>query len=922
MQDEAVPAKPRVILTPDRRLRVFISSTLKELADERIAARQAIVNLRLLPVMFEAGARPHPARDVYQAYIGQSHVFVGIYWQNYGWIGPGMGISGLEDEYNLSASLPRLIYIKTPAPDREPGLEKMLARLQHENTISYKRFASAAELGELLENDLALLLAESYQLATGPVQQIDPLPATNIPCPRNQLLGRDRELQEVCELLSQPETGLVTFTGPGGTGKSRLALETALRMRSQFSDGAFLVPLTPVTDPSRVLGAIAECLELRESAQGRSADEILPKVLRTRQILLLLDNFEHILPAARCVAQLLETCPGLKILVTSRAPLRLRSEKLVLLPPLPLPRPEDAGDFALLSQFACVNLFVQRAQSVRPDFALNPGNASIVAEICRRLDGLPLAIELAAARIRLLAPLELLERLSHRLDVLRGGTRDLPDRQQTLRSAIDWSYDLLEAPAQTLLRHLAVFSGGWSLEAAEAVCNCHPEESATILEELDLLANFNLITPTEGAEGRHRFRMLETIHEYARERLMESGEFDEIRRRHARYVLHFAQEVEPRVRTSERRRWRKVLNQEMDNIRATLRWATQDPESLPIGQELTIRLAYFWALCGYPGEGRKWCERLIAMMDDNTPPAIRAGLLGALGGIALMYSNIPSPMRTLQESLRWARSAAQSQPLANCLLWTGAWALTHNDLSVARSCLEESLALFRLLDDKWSQALALHWLSNTALLRGDTPQSELLDEECMRLARLQGDPWIVSVPLFGVAQLALSRGELDKACSTLLELESVTRAIGDNWDLAWTLSDLAQIGLMRGEFAAAKKYAAEGLGLARDYGNNLVLIFTLLQAAWLMTRPSMQPRDPRERIAAEQRAARLCGATVPLMGDPTLLRRLGTRESYDRLLAQISTAVEADLWDPAFSAGADMALEDALDIAEQQIASL
>src|SRR5512143_1312257 len=245
--------KPRIILTPDSRLRVFISSTLKELAEERELVRQAILKLHLQPVLFEAGARPHPARELYQAYLPQRHIFIGIYWQSYGWVGPGMDISGLEDEYNLSRDLPRLIYIKAPAPDREPGLKRLLQRLQQEDTVSYKHFSSSAELSELVANDLALLLSESYEAASQVSEsELIPGPLTNIPFPRNPLLGRDRELETVCRWLSQDNTALVTLTGAGGAGKSRLAIEVALQLRSQFSDGVYLVRLTPVNDAGRV----------------------------------------------------------------------------------------------------------------------------------------------------------------------------------------------------------------------------------------------------------------------------------------------------------------------------------------------------------------------------------------------------------------------------------------------------------------------------------------------------------------------------------------------------------------------------------------------------------------------------------------------------------------------------------------------
>ncbi|HEY5902837.1 MAG TPA: DUF4062 domain-containing protein, partial [Anaerolineales bacterium] len=440
MEQQLALSGRTVIRPPDHRLRVFISSTLKELAPEREVVRNALLRLHLEPVMFEAGARPHPARQLYQAYLAQSHIFIGIYWESYGWAGDGMDISGLEDEYNLSEGLPRLIYIKGPAPKREPGLERMLDRVRQASMISYKRFSSVEELGSLVENDLALLLAESYEAAaasTGPEAELTQGTLTNLPHPRNPLLGREQELARVSKWLLRPDIGVVTLSGAAGVGKSRLALEAALAVRDKFPDGAFLVRLSPVTDADRVVATIAETLGLRDSAQGVSIDEALIKYLRDKHMLLVLDNFEHVLEAAPKIAFIGEACPGAKMLVTSRTSLHLRGEKEQFVKTLPIPNAEEASECERLSEFASIQLLVQRTRSVLPDFAVCSGNCEAIGEIARRLDGLPLALELAAARLRLLTPEQLLERLGRRFDILNGGTRDLPRRQQTLRSAID-----------------------------------------------------------------------------------------------------------------------------------------------------------------------------------------------------------------------------------------------------------------------------------------------------------------------------------------------------------------------------------------------------------------------------------------------------------------------------------------------------
>lgn len=534
--------RPIVIRTPDHRLRVFVSSTLKELAEEREAVRQAILRLHLAPVMFESGARPHPSHELYQAYLVQSHVFIGIYWQSYGWISPGMQISGLEEEYNLSADMPRLIYIKDPAPNREPVLTDMLSRIQNENTVAFKFFTTPDELEELVENDLALMLTEHFETARSDEQvpiESTHHPLTDVPMPRNPLIGREHELAGACDLLTRDDVGLVTLTGAGGAGKSRLGIHIALHLRDHFKDGVYLVKLEPISDPNLVIPTIAETLGIRETPGGQPLAEMLKDYLRDKQILLLLDNFEQIVAAAPKIAELMETCPQVKFVVTSRAPLHLRSEKEFAVPPLAAPVLKQVPDLCCLSQYTAVELFVQRAQSIKSDFKVTNENAPAVAEICHRLDGLPLAIELAAARTRLLNPQALLTRLEHRFDVLRGGTRDLPERQRTLRGAIDWSYDLLDDTAKALFKRLSIFDDGWTLEAAEAICNLEGDLGPSVLEAIESLIDNSLLTQTQDTEGQIHFGMLSTIRDYANERLMESGEADHLRRRHAEYGLDF-----------------------------------------------------------------------------------------------------------------------------------------------------------------------------------------------------------------------------------------------------------------------------------------------------------------------------------------------------------------------------------------------
>src|ERR1700729_985471 len=403
-------AETDAIRTPDQRVRVFVSSTLQELAAERQVVRDAVTRLRLVPVMFELGARTHPPRPVYRAYLAQSQVFAGIYWQSYGWVAPGEQVSGLEDEFRLSAGLPRLIYVKSPAPERDPRLAQMLARIRDEGEGSYQHFANPAELQQLVENDLAVLLSERFEMTRSGEGAADEGPlAGAVPVPPTPLLGRDRETAAVEELVAGEGVRLVTLTGPGGVGKSRLMAEAARQLGPGFADGARFLELASVSAADLVPAAIAAGLGLNTSAGQMISD--LQSYLRPRRLLLALDNFEQVMGAAPLLAQLLESAAGLVVLVASRTVLRLTGEHEFPVPPLPVPPAGDGRDPADLQRYPSVSLFVERAHAVAPGFELTGANAGAVAEICRRLDGLPLAIELAAARGRLLAPQALVARL-------------------------------------------------------------------------------------------------------------------------------------------------------------------------------------------------------------------------------------------------------------------------------------------------------------------------------------------------------------------------------------------------------------------------------------------------------------------------------------------------------------------------------
>ena len=462
-----------MIRTPDQRVRVFVSSTLGELAAEREAASAAIRQLRLTPVLFELGARPYPPRDLYRAYLKQSDIFIGIYAESYGWVGPGMEVSGLEDEYRLSADKPRLVYTKKTS-QREPRLTTLLEAIRAEGVVSYREFKDAGDLGALVADDLAVLLTERF-VSPSAAEPAAPPPAAPLPAPRWPLVDRVEELQMVTGLLRQADVGLVTLTGPGGVGKTSLALAAAHAAAGQFADGAAFISLETLTDSALIRDTVARQLRIPISP-GQTLDQSLLAFFVPRQMLVLVDNVEQLVAGAPLLEQILARAPGLKVLATSRESLRIRSEKVVAVAPLALPEAGAPDDPGALATVPAVALFVAFARDARPGFELTEANAAAVAEICRRLDGLPLALQLAAARLTVLSPAALLARLERRLPLLTHGPRDLPERQQTLRAAIAWSYDLLGAAEQRMFRQLAVFAGGFTLEAAEALTEGGPDD--------------------------------------------------------------------------------------------------------------------------------------------------------------------------------------------------------------------------------------------------------------------------------------------------------------------------------------------------------------------------------------------------------------------------------------------------------------
>jgi predicted ATPase/class 3 adenylate cyclase len=973
-------AQTDVILTPDQRVRVFVSSTLEELAAERAAARRAIRRLHLVPVWYESGARPHPPRSMYQAYVAQSQVFVGIYWQRYGWVAPGMEISGLEDEFRLAAGMPMLLYLKRPAPDQEPRLAAFLDGIRAAGTVSYRTFATAGELERLLADDLAVLLSESFadaaaglgergeaelpagtvtflltdiegstrlwetapdamevalerhnrlvtevirehggvvvisrgegdsffavfpsavaaveaagacQLAlnaeawpTGVVlrvrmglhtgearaavsDRLDHAPinrcarvraaahggqvlvtkttrdltggrlgggfglrrlgefrlrdlaepeliyqlthadlpsdfppirtladrTTNLPVQVSSFIGRARELEQIAAALDQAR--LVTLTGPGGIGKTRLAVAVGEQLRDRFEAGVAFVPLAAVTDPGLVLDGVARAVGAGLGGAG-SPVQALAEWFGDGRWLLILDNLEQVVSAAAELGELLARCPEVTILATSRTVLGLAAEREYPVPPLPLPVGADAVQVDELASSPAVALFADRARAVRPGFTLDAGNAAAVAEICRRLEGLPLAIELAAARTRLLDPAALLARLAASLDALGTGAVDLPERQRTLRATVQWSIGLLDDGERSLLETLAVFTGGWTIEAAAQVAGLDEDAALTLLEAL---ARHSLIQLDLGSVGS-RCRMLETVRAFVAQRLAARPDAAELQCRHAEYYRALAEQADRPLRGAGQSDWLELLQAEAGNLAAAVHWyLAHDPAPLPH----LFRILYpFWTLRDRQAEARPWvdqllpnasfdaqaraelectataianemgddaaalaaCRRLGPLLGQIQDPFLRALCQLAMGWTSPITSDFDGALREVRASLEelhgqdepfWISLAGHAAAVLETTLGRYEEALQH---------LRETSELADRFGYAWLTAMSGVQLGTLAVVQGQVDQARELLDEALELSLALRTIRMVTLCLDAFAQLAFTEGDPHRA---------------------------------------------------------------------------------------------------------------------------------------------------------------
>jgi len=987
-----------VILTPDQRVRVFISSTLGELAAERAAARRAITRLHLVPVWYESGARPHPPRSMYRAYLEQSQVFVGIYWQRYGWVAPGMDISGLEDEYRLAAGKPMLLYLKRPAPDQEPRLAAMIDGIRAVGTVSYRTFATPRELERLLADDLAVLLSESFagaavvagagepagaELPTGTVTFLftdiegstrlwesvpdamevaleqhnrlvtdvieehggvviasrgegdsffaafpsavsaveaagdcqlrlageawpagaalrvriglhtgeahvrdgnyvdhalinrcarvkaaahggqvlltnttrglvegrlggefglkrlgefrlrdlaEPeliyqlthadLPAdfppirtiaertANLPVQVSSFLGRARELDQVAAALGQAR--LVTLTGLGGVGKTRLAVAVGERLGDRFAGGVVFVPLAAVTDAGLVLDGVARAVGADLGGAG-SPLQALAEWFGGDRWLLILDNLEQVASAASHLGELLARSRGVTILATSRTVLGLAAEREYPVPPLPLPAGADATPLGELASSPAVALFVDRARAVRPGFTLTEGNAVAVAEICRRLEGLPLAIELAAARTRLLDPGALLARLAASLDALGTGAVDLPERQRTVRATVDWSVGQLDDGERSLLETAAVFTGGWTIEAAAQVAGMDEDQTLGLLEEL---ARHSLVQLDSTGPGP-RCRMLETVRAFIAERLAARPDAGEIQRRHADYYRALAEQADRPLRGAGQGEWMERLEAEAGNLAACATWfLAHDPAPLP---HLFRILWPFWSMRDHQTEARPWIDQLLAAAGSLDPQA-QAELAWTAAGTAAEVGDDAAALaarRHLEPLLAEIQDPFLHALCQLGMAWT--WPIT-GDLEAALREASASLEQLRGQDEPFWTALAASTAADleTALGRYDGALQHL--RETCELADHFGYAWLIARSRVQLGTLAVLQGRLDQARELLDEALEVSLANRITRHVTRCLAAFAQLAFAEGDPGQAALLAGAAEGLHRRTG--------------------------------------------------------------------------------------------------------
>ncbi|WP_175525187.1 DUF4062 domain-containing protein [Microbacterium sp. cf046] len=869
-------ARDPVIRTPDQRIRVFVSSTLRELADERGAVRAAIERMRLAPVMFELGARPHPPRELYRSYLLQSDIFVGIYGDSYGWVAPDEDVSGLEDEYNLAPrDMPKLIYIKA-SDQREDRLNDLIARIRTDDTAAYLPFESAEELEERVVSDLATLLAERFDRSRpeGRPEAGEDAAASlvsRVPAPYTTTIGRERDLAQVRQLLERGDDRVVSLIGPGGIGKSRLAIEVAHATEDLFPDGTYFVLLEGVLEPGLVLPTIAYTLGIRDNGEAGLEDRI-SRALEGRRVLIVLDNFEQIVDAAPQLVRLYTVAPLASFLVTSRIVLRIRGEQVYEVESLRPPEGDGLVSLDRARRSTAVQLFVDRAQAAKPGFTLTAENVEAVSDICRRLDGLPLAIELAAAKVRLLTPQGIAQRLGHSLPLLTASVRDLPDRHRTMQATIDWSVSLLPDERRAMLEDLGVFATRFTLDAVEAIGRGRIWDGHG-LDALSELVDASLVRQVE-IDGRSTFTLLAIMREYAMGRLKERGEADVVRVAHADYYLALVHSVAPNLRGAEQPDAVLQLGLELPNLRAAARHLVYTNRLDEAGDFAWSLLVYWW-ISGFFSEVRLWMLELLGKEQPIAKRTRAAAWFFTLWG-EMWQRPTDQVVTGLGEVVRLFKESGDPDAAAMALAARATTRMQFPDLdpATAHAELTEAVSTLHDLGDGWAESLAETALGLLAVVTGQLGPALEHFERAAAIADAGHDIFTRVVSGNNRARVLFLLGRVEDAEQEwFLTLRESTRLHFDE-GVAYALEGMSAVAALRGDAWRAGALAVVTATIRQATG-----IFDLegfaVHAAPLAALRESEPEGMAagERAGAEMSVVEAIALALP-EPDPTMRRAL------------------------------------------------
>jgi predicted ATPase/serine/threonine protein kinase len=789
-----------------------------------------------------------------------------------------------------------------PTPPPREGRPVMPARFERLLTRMLDKQAAARPAAEDVVSELtALTPVVPGSVYVEPPVRTGETRRHGLPPQRTPLLGRANELALVTGMLLDPAIRLMTLTGPGGTGKTRLAVQVANDLAGHFTGGVSFVNLAPISDSTLVPSAVASALGVRESGERPLIQAIGEHLCEMGESLLLIDNFEQVSDAAAVVRELLDACPGLKVLVTSRLVLRIYGEQEFPVPPLALPAPDAASSVAALMECASIALFVQRAAAARPDFTLTARNAAPVVDICRRLDGLPLAIELAAARVKILPPAELLSRIGRRLELLTSGPRDLPERQQTLRSAIKWSYDLLPAAEQTLFRRLSVFAGGCTLESIEAVCNTTEDLGISVFDGVASLVDNSLLVQRQAGDAEPRFIMLETFREYGRERLIESGEAAATERAHAAYMLVLAEEETLAVSAAERDAWVRSCDAEHDNFRVAIQ-SLINARNAEWALRLGGALFRFWEQRDHLTEGRETLARVLAMPESRAATRARARALYSASVLEDLNNNLDRAEALSHEACAIFRQLGDIKAVATTMVAISFQAQRQGRYAEATAISAETVSLWQQLGDATGVDLARSNMATAAKAEGKFDLARSLLEQVLEGARARGDTRGVAAALNGLGELASELRDDEAARRYHHESLDKYREIGDRWGIAGVMADLANVDLRAQEPAAASDWFLQALLAFRELGHQRGVARQLESLSWCA---GSQGRDVD--------AVTLSGAAA------TIRARLGAppkppeQEKIDETLALARTRIGADACAEAWRAGRTLPLDQVLE---------